>query len=59
MFHVSVLSWNVEVFGTSRSLVQRNPTECDISELVEVPHRGGLGKLVLPSHEAEETLLKY
>jgi hypothetical protein len=27
--------------------------------VVEEPHRGGLGKLVLPSHEAKETVLKY
>ena len=29
---VSVVCWEVEVSATSRSLVQRNPTDCGISE---------------------------
>jgi hypothetical protein len=27
--------------------------------VVEDPHREGLGEVVLPSHEARETVLKY
>jgi len=38
-------------YATSRSLVQRSPTECGVHMgVITVPRRGGLGPLGLSSH---------
>jgi hypothetical protein len=53
---VSVWCCRVEVSATGRSLVQRSPTECGVSERDRRPHRGNLGLLRLLSHEKMKKL---
>jgi hypothetical protein len=43
---VIVVCCQVAVTATSRSLIQRSPTECDVS-VIEEPRRGSLGPLRL------------
>ena len=44
---LSVVCCQAEVFAADRSLVQRSPTECGVSNLSvnKGPHRGGLGPI--------------
>jgi hypothetical protein len=45
---LSLVCCQVEVSAKDRSLVQMSLTECDV---IEEPHREGLGPLALSSHE--------
>jgi hypothetical protein len=49
----SVVFYQVEVSAIGRSLVQKNPTECDVS-VIQKSRRAVLGPQGLSSHEREK-----
>jgi hypothetical protein len=51
LFHESVVCCQVEVLATDRSLVQRSPTDCSVSECDREPYGEGLGPRGLLNHE--------
>jgi hypothetical protein len=56
---VSVVRCQVEAFATDRSLVQRSPTECGLSECDRQPRRQGIGPFGPSSHEKKNVLCCY
>jgi hypothetical protein len=61
LFLVIAMGCRVHVFARGRSLVQMNPTECDVSNCDLKPQeRGSLDPLGLSSHERRlKTLLHF
>ena len=55
---MSVIRCWVEVSAKDRSLIQRSPTECGVSVIVE-PYREGLGSLELSSYKKNSVILIY
>jgi hypothetical protein len=48
---VIVACFQVEVSATGRSLIQRSPVECDLSDVIKDLHGDGLATLGLSGHE--------
>jgi hypothetical protein len=52
---VNIVCYQVEVSASGWSLVQRNPTECDVCQsMIEEPHKGVLGPLGLSSRKKKQ-----